>query len=331
MPPPVSVQMHVSPPSQLLQSAQLLAPHQQSSPQVWYSLLDEEGDEYYWNPATGNTTWEVPEEAIVLPAAAQGINAAAQAQSSSGSSADPPPIMASASFDTGSRFEVAVRSPPPLGTSASSGALFSRKSPTFRSPGTPSPASVQVLSWQWSAQPSPHDPFLPSVLLPHLQHSSLKLQSSSAAASTPTPKASLSSSTPLAKLVEAEYIFSALEKNDAVKLLSLRWLLAHVQSPSFERLDRRQDLDKAAFIDVKALRDLHAKAPPSVREKTVPIVSISYCWLGKNHPDEKGEQLEHIAAVLQEQNRRYSLYYDDVRARQSLNAGRDWLSHALTS
>ena len=35
----------------------LLAPPKPSD--VWYSLLDDEDDEYYWNPATGVTTWEV--------------------------------------------------------------------------------------------------------------------------------------------------------------------------------------------------------------------------------------------------------------------------------
>ena len=37
--------------------------------EIWYSLLDDEGDEYYWDPATGVTTWYVPQGAVVLPAA----------------------------------------------------------------------------------------------------------------------------------------------------------------------------------------------------------------------------------------------------------------------
>ena len=35
---------------------------------VWYSVKD--GDEdYYWNPATGETQWEVPDHATILAAA----------------------------------------------------------------------------------------------------------------------------------------------------------------------------------------------------------------------------------------------------------------------
>ena len=58
---------------------------------VWYSLLDEEGDEYYWNPATGVTQWELPgEAAVVLPAASEPpkppASAAAQSSAAAASS-----------------------------------------------------------------------------------------------------------------------------------------------------------------------------------------------------------------------------------------------------
>ena len=37
--------------------------------EIWYSLVDEEGDIYYWNPSSGITSWEIDPAAIVLPAA----------------------------------------------------------------------------------------------------------------------------------------------------------------------------------------------------------------------------------------------------------------------
>ena len=39
---------------------------------MWYSLLDDDGDEYYWNPATGATAWEVPDDEAIILAAAPG-------------------------------------------------------------------------------------------------------------------------------------------------------------------------------------------------------------------------------------------------------------------
>ena len=31
----------------------------------------------------------------------------------------------------------------------------------------------------------------------------------------------------------------------------------------------------------------------------LPMIAISYCWLEASHPDARGEQLRHIARVLQ--------------------------------
>ena len=41
--------------------------------EVWYSVPEEDGDDYYfWNPATGETTWQLPEGALVLATASAG-------------------------------------------------------------------------------------------------------------------------------------------------------------------------------------------------------------------------------------------------------------------
>ena len=50
---------------------------QRDAKQIWYSVPDTDGDLYYWCPATGETTWEIPRDGIVLASAASGTGLAA--------------------------------------------------------------------------------------------------------------------------------------------------------------------------------------------------------------------------------------------------------------
>ena len=78
----------------------------------------------------------------------------------------------------------------------------------------------------------------------------------------------------------------------AIAPLRAKWLIALHDRGG--RLRRRQELPPEAFVDVGALRAAHAALPPHIAQAVVPVVSISYCWLAANHPDETGEQLRHV-------------------------------------
>ena len=105
-----------------------------------------------------------------------------------------------------------------------------------------------------------------------------------------------------ARYTQGEAVFELLLRSDDVQLISLNWLLVHADTG--EPLPRRQELPAAAFADVAALRAAWEAAPPHVRAAVLPIVSISYCWLTAAHPDERGEQLRHVAAVLKVEQQR---------------------------
>ncbi len=105
-----------------------------------------------------------------------------------------------------------------------------------------------------------------------------------------------------ARYTQGEAVFELLLRSDDVRLISLNWLIERAKSG--KPLPRRQDLPRKAFVNVKALRAAWRAAPPHVRAAVLPIVSISYCWLTAAHPDEKGEQLRHVAAVLKVEQQR---------------------------
>ena len=108
--------------------------------------------------------------------------------------------------------------------------------------------------------------------------------------------------TDAARYTQGEPVFDLLLRSDDVRLISLNWLL--LRADTGEPLPRRQELPPAAFADAAALRAAWESAPPHVRAAVLPIVSISYCWLTAAHPDEKGEQLRHVAAVLKREQQR---------------------------
>ena len=84
-------------------------------------------------------------------------------------------------------------------------------------------------------------------------------------------------------------------------------------------MPRRQDLPDDAILPVATLRASYEEAPAHVRDAVLPIVAISYCWLTAQHPDPHGEQLEHIAEILEyemfyewDDMQCYTDYYDDM-------------------
>ena len=90
----------------------------------------------------------------------------------------------------------------------------------------------------------------------------------------------------------------ALASTGDARLLSYCWLKA--QAATGMPLARRQELPPEAFADLDALRAAHAASPSHIAAAVLPMVSISYCWLDKAHPDASGEQLRHIMDTLKE-------------------------------
>ena len=81
----------------------------------------------------------------------------------------------------------------------------------------------------------------------------------------------------------------------AVALLDARWIITHAEAGG--TLQHRQALPKEAFLSladlVKATGD---KAP--FGKYTLPVASLSYPWLTKDHPDPRGDNLRRVAKAL---------------------------------
>ena len=106
-----------------------------------------------------------------------------------------------------------------------------------------------------------------------------------------------------------EIVFDLASTGD-VALLSYLWMeeLARSGMP----LARRQDLPPEAFVDVTRLRAWHAAAPAHVAAAVVPVLSISYCWLGAKCPDGTAEQLRHIIETLQPHAGQWREFFPDM-------------------
>jgi len=114
----------------------------------------------------------------------------------------------------------------------------------------------------------------------------------------------------LARYVETGAIFDALNEED-VALYSLKWILEHAATG--RAMPRRQEMPQEAVLSRERIEAIWNAAPEHVREAVLPIVSISYCWLEKEHPDRDGEQLRHIASIMQQEwSSEWSRRFEDM-------------------
>lgn len=98
--------------------------------------------------------------------------------------------------------------------------------------------------------------------------------------------------------VEFDYILTLLEEEEVV-LIKGSWLLERRRAHRFEPLPCRQDLPPEALVDVGQLRRVAARLVPNCHHGILPIVSISHCWLDRNHPDPHGLLLEELAPAIE--------------------------------
>ena len=122
------------------------------------------------------------------------------------------------------------------------------------------------------------------------------------------------------RYIDGEYVFDLLrERVDDVKMISLNWLITHAATG--KSLPHRQELPLEAFVNVEMLHKAWMKLGRQAKKQTLPFIAISYCWLSDSHPDKDGEQLRHVAEILEEARdedicgqglRSYSTYYPDM-------------------
>eukprot|EP00966_Prymnesium_polylepis_P090283 2091059-Prymnesium_polylepis.1 len=129
------------------------------------------------------------------------------------------------------------------------------------------------------------------------------------------------------RYTDGEYVFDLLrERAEDVKMISLNWLIMYAATG--KPLPHRQELPQEAFVDVEMLHKAWKKLGREngqihgqMQRETLPFIAISYCWLSDSHPDKDGEQLRHVAKILEEARDTditgqldvgYSEYYPDM-------------------
>ena len=87
------------------------------------------------------------------------------------------------------------------------------------------------------------------------------------------------------RYIETDLIWEALDE-EVVVLLRGKWML---ESARMEQvLARRQELPVGALMPAAELKSIWIN--PLNFHRTLPIVSISYCWMSPGHPDPEGKQ-----------------------------------------
>ena len=93
----------------------------------------------------------------------------------------------------------------------------------------------------------------------------------------------------------------------AVMLLDARWLIAQAKSGFV--LKPRQALPDEAFLSLSEVQAAtYVSAYWEKDKQSLPVVSISHCWLQPNHPDPHGYNLRLVARAL-ESRLEYLVYY----------------------
>ncbi|CAK0825261.1 unnamed protein product [Prorocentrum cordatum] len=107
------------------------------------------------------------------------------------------------------------------------------------------------------------------------------------------------------RYTEGEDVFDTLaakvDGHHPVRLLRMSWLLQTGE----QVLKRRQELPERAFISAEELHDVWEKGGRGGADKVLPIVTISFCWDTREHPDPTGQQLKRIVDTLNVEKEKY--------------------------
>ncbi|CAK0809093.1 unnamed protein product, partial [Prorocentrum cordatum] len=140
------------------------------------------------------------------------------------------------------------------------------------------------------------------------------------------PKKEEQESFDLARYTDAASLFDALaftvDDLHPVRLVRMTWLLQQRGTV----LKRRQELPEEAFVSADELRAIWEAGGRGGRDQVAPIVTISFCWDSREHPDPDGVQLNLVIDTLEEERRKYSREDGDFKGFSEMGIFWDWPS-----
>ncbi|CAK0824826.1 unnamed protein product [Prorocentrum cordatum] len=140
------------------------------------------------------------------------------------------------------------------------------------------------------------------------------------------PKKEEQESFDLARYTDAASLFDALaftvDDLHPVRLVRMTWLLQQRGTV----LKRRQELPEKAFVSADELRAVWEAGGRGGKDQVAPIVTISFCWDSREHPDPDGVQLNLVIDTLEKERRNYSTARDDFKGFSEMGIFWDWPS-----
>ncbi|CAK0893890.1 unnamed protein product [Prorocentrum cordatum] len=130
----------------------------------------------------------------------------------------------------------------------------------------------------------------------------------------------------LARYTDAASLFDALaftvEGLHPVRLVRMSWLLQQRGTA----LNRRQELPEEAFVSADELRAVWEASGRGGSDHVAPIVTISFCWDSREHPDPNGVQLSMVIDTLETERRKYSDSHGNFKGFSEMGVLWDWPS-----
>jgi len=107
-----------------------------------------------------------------------------------------------------------------------------------------------------------------------------------------------------------------------VRLVRMSWLLQQ----QGKVLKRRQELPEEAFVPADELRNVWEAGGRGGKDAVAPIITISFCWDTREHPDPKGVQLNLVIDTLEAERNKYSRSSGNFRGFTEMGVFWDWPS-----
>ncbi|CAK0886995.1 unnamed protein product [Prorocentrum cordatum] len=107
-----------------------------------------------------------------------------------------------------------------------------------------------------------------------------------------------------------------------VRLVRMSWLLQQRGTV----LKRRQELPEEAFVSADELRAVWEAGGRGGQDQVAPIITISFCWDSREHPDPKRLQLNLVIDTLDKERLKYSTARGDFKGFSEMGIFWDWPS-----
>ncbi|CAK0824196.1 unnamed protein product, partial [Prorocentrum cordatum] len=127
--------------------------------------------------------------------------------------------------------------------------------------------------------------------------------------------------TDAASLFDA-FAFTTMEGLHPVRLVRMSWLLQQRDTV----LKRRQELPEEAFVSADELRAVWEASGQGGKDHVAPIITISFCWDSREHPDPKGLQLKLVLDTLEQERHKYSKAIGSFKGFSEMGVFWDWPS-----